>query len=292
MKKILVGALLCSVAIVHGMDTKEKKNETKVVKNNKRLIALGKKAYKAGNLQLAKGYFKQASVYEQCQASVFEYLGRICEDRKELDEAMSYYKKIEANPSVLNSMAILYSVQGKNKEAEDCFKKAIENGSKQGICNLGLFYFKQKKFEQSEKLLVQGLKQGYRRITPILEIVCRQQGKDIVDALSNDMDDDLVSLINQLGVTYYTKEDSAMAEKCFKAAAEHGQSDALNNLGLLYYDQHKYTAAKICCKGALKQGNNDAFTNLKFIYEALDEHEALDELFKEQDKRGSAAISS
>ncbi len=248
MKRIqIVCVMLFFATMVESMD--KKKSDKAEAKRSHRL---GIEAYKKGNVKEAGDYFQQAKEYEQ----------------KHIDKLS------------MNKRGIRLCKQKDFLAAEQCFTDAINEGSEEGICNLGLLFYAQNKLPAAEPYLIEGIKLGYHDMLPILEKVYKKQDKDIVTILSKELEGaNAVFILNALGM-FYMNKDSATAKKCFLLAADKGSAEAVNNLGVLYDDEGNYDTAKVCYKEAVQKGNKAAIDNLNRLCGKLDDHEELEEFFK------------
>ncbi|MDD5613635.1 MAG: tetratricopeptide repeat protein [Candidatus Omnitrophica bacterium] len=90
----------------------------------------------------------QADSLIKKEAANYQTLGRLAQDKNDLAQAMSYYKKATYldpyNAKIYNDLAVIYEQKQMYPQAEDSYIKAIEidNGFLPAYFNLGRLYEK------------------------------------------------------------------------------------------------------------------------------------------------------
>jgi serine/threonine-protein kinase len=174
-------------------------------------------------LDEASANCKQALALNDQLAPVYVTLGRILVANGQNDLALEQFQhalQMEPHsPEALAGQAKVYEALGRVKEAEDAYHRAaaLRPDYWDGYSNLGLFFFRQRRFPESAHEL-----EHVVTLTP-----------DNAEAYSN------------LGVVYRRMGDLPKAASVFeKAISLKPTYRFYSNLGLVYHDQRNYSGAK------------------------------------------------
>ena len=140
----------------------------------------------------------------------------------------------------LESKAKMYFNNGDYEQAKTYLLKTIEEGEADDLglvyYNLGLIYRYQQKYDESEKMYLKAIENGFVR------------------AYSN------------LGVLYHIQKKYDRAEKMYLAAIVAGDKEMYNNLGSLYDNLNEYDKAEKVYLEGIKNGNTTLYYNFGNLY--------------------------
>ena len=122
----------------------------------------GAEALENDNPREAEKLFLRASEIDSSNYLAFYNLGILASDQDKLDDARTYLGKAlslkKDDPDILTALGTVHLKAGNDAEAEELFRKALEIGESDVLCNnLGTLFFRRKDYRQAKKLYLKAL---------------------------------------------------------------------------------------------------------------------------------------
>jgi S1-C subfamily serine protease/predicted TPR repeat methyltransferase len=184
------------------------------------------------DLEKALVSLQKAVDVDPSSVEAHNYLGRVLQEMKSLDQGDAEFKKaIELDPtypSAYINLGVNYREKGRLDEAERLYQKALELDPKSvtAYINLGLLYKGQGQLDEAERLYLKAI----------------------------EIDSQNAVAYNNIGNLYSAQRRLDEAERLFKKAIELDPKSpsAYSNLGILYYEKGQFDQAEEYAKKTLE----------------------------------------
>ena len=235
-----------------------------VVKNSNKTTPtqekIAKPYYKEGDVKRAIEHYEQNLVLDSSDIDIYFKLAQIYRQHKEYDKALEYYQVVlRLRPlthqlyEIMLYMGDIYRDTKKNKEAINCYKKAIKINNKR---------------DEKERNYYLYLKSGHLSATNKTRIKYYEKAIEVGEKG--------YEAYYSLGTTYVNKKDDVAIELFKKALKLHPYyAQAYVNMGVAYENLNKEEKALKCYTKAVSVNPTvfQAYINLFSLYE--DRHEYL-----------------
>jgi TPR repeat protein len=153
------------------------------------------------------------------------------------------------DPILANYCGLYYCKEKKYDQAERYYLMAIDKGHINSMNNLGYMYEEIKKYDPAERYYLMAIEKGH------------------------------IGAMHSLGYMYKKIKKYDQAERYYLMAIENGCIDSMNNLGYMYRELKKYDQSERYLLMGTDKGDIDAMHNLGSLYKKLKKYDQAERYY-------------